>query len=198
MDKADKFSKIAADNGWTTEQTYSQDNEKTTVLATRDDESLEIWWYGNKLTESPIYQLMARQVLLRNASHAYRYLTGQPDYGKAARRTKRLQAATAAVQGLDGSPDADLPDALADPVGRLPFDKLLAEDRDILKACYTRTLVWKNSITQDLDEDRVIRGANWDKAKYHITHTNEGRRVLNFLGQYGFRSVYVDALLFVR
>lgn len=161
--------------------------EIVTCVATRGQEVISIWWENKRLLEAPKYTLAGREIKLRNASACVQQMAKQPDFERAARKTKRNTEVVQDIQ-QERMPWEDLPDGW--------------DDKDILRMCYAKTIVYKNNITDEVQtevvvrsSDAVLRKGNFNSKCYHISYSSKGRAILNFLGVYGFRSIALDQIL---
>lgn len=188
-------------HGWSSSDSL-EDNVLRLKL-TRGDEIIEIEWDNGKLLVAPIYTFAGRTTRLRNVSDCIDRIGKAPDFRRAARRARReqrLQPSSSPVQALAAATGYDAPENGL-PAGftrSLPWDPDELDDKTLLKLCYCKTLLWRNGITGEVMEDTVLRGVNFDKVKYKVRHSSNGRRIIMFVGFEGFRAVGVDALLQVR
>jgi hypothetical protein len=205
LKEASKLEKAGAEHGWEVKTTHNVPDmampdfdgaDTLTVIvvdcvATRGQETVSIWWENKHLVEPPKYVLAGYEVKLRNASACVQQMAKPPNLERAARKTKLRQMAGEETDDLTPDP-ASLPwKYLDDPT-----------DKEILRACYARTIVWTNSITERAVTDVVVRSinpklrtGNFNSNNYHITRSSSGRMIINFLGVFGFRSVALDKVL---
>lgn len=197
--EAAKLERAGAEHGWqviTKDESDGRGGVETVVVvtcvATRGQEVISIWWENKHLLEAPLYKLAGREIKLRNASACVQQMAKKPDFEKAARAAK-----SAKRRGLDAE------DVTADPES-LPWVYLGSDatDAEILRSCYAKTIVWKNSITEEVETDVIVRSSdaslrkgNFNSTNYHITVSSKGRRILNFLGALAYRSVALDDVL---
>lgn len=72
-------------------------------------------------------------------------------------------------------------------------------DEQILDAVRGRKITWLTRLAHTEEVDRIEPQRNTDKGKFYISHgEHEGRRQLQFVGECGFRAVYIDAIVAVR
>lgn len=196
--EAAKLETAGEAHGWSvkvTEDSNGQDGtvtvETVTCVATRGQETISIWWENKRLLEAPKYVLAGREIKLRNASACVQQMAKKPDFEKAARKARVKQRTSGEVlQDIqqERMPWEDLPDGWT--------------DQDILRMCYAKTIVYKNSITEEVltevvvrSSDASLRKGNFNTKCYHISYSSAGRQILNFLGVFGFRSIGLDQIL---
>jgi hypothetical protein len=183
----------AEDNGWKWQATikpepnvlYDNGPYRVDMEVERNGEKITVWWEEGRLLEAPLYSFAGVPTKLRNVSAMLWQMTQKPDPKATQRRMKK------AVRVLDGAGASRLVEMIRD----LPFDPEELDDRQLLRACYGKKLMWENSISGLVEQDVVQIGINFNAKVYHVTHSISGRRSINFHGQYGFRAVGVDALL---
>lgn len=192
--EAAKLETAGAAHGWQVKVTEESNGQNgiatvfvTTAVATRGQEVISIWWENKRLLEPPKYVLAGRELKLRNASACVQQMAKKPDFERAARKTKRNTEINQEIQ-QEQMPWEDLPDGWT--------------DRDILRMCYAKTIVYRNTITEEVltevvvrSSDASLRKGNFNSRCYHITYSSKGRAILNFLGVYGFRSIGLDQIL---
>jgi hypothetical protein len=190
-DQAERF-------GWTIEHklTESENFVRLDLKAIRGGESIAIWWEEGRLLEAPVYTFGGVETRLRNHSAMIQQMEKTPNVNRSARRAKARAGTT--VQSLEV-------------VKALPWDPDEMDDRELLRACYGKTLIWMNSFTGLPEQDQVWygywdynkkmfvedpqRGPNWNKINYHIKTSSTGRRAILFVGRQSYRAAGVDALL---
>lgn len=193
--EAAKLETAGEEHGWNVdvkEESNGRDGIATvqivTCVATRGQETISIWWENKRLLEAPTYSLAGRVVKLRNASACVQQMAKKPDFEKAARKSKRRDGEVSQDIQRERMPWEDLPDGFV--------------AADILRLCYAKTIVYKNSITGAVLTDVVVRSSdaslrkgNFNSKTYHISVSSTGREILNFLGVFGFRSIALDQIL---
>jgi hypothetical protein len=130
-----------------------------------------------------------------------------PDFEKAARKTRAAKRRGTELEEVTADPNTLPWRYLRDPNHPLYVDdESLAElgglDKQILRACYAKTIIWRNGQTGDVETDVIVRSqdaarrtGNFNSITYHISRSSEGREIINFLGVLNFRSVALDAIL---
>lgn len=187
--EAAKLERAGAEYGWEVKVTESAHGPIQVVecVATRGQEIISIWWENKRLLEAPKYVLAGRELKLRNASACVQQMAKKPDFEKAARKSRQNSDS---LQGIQRE--------------RMPWEDLADgwTDKDILRMCYAKTIVYKNNLTGEVltevvvrSSDATLRKGNFNSKCYHISYSSEGRAVLNFLGVYGFRSIGLDQIL---
>lgn len=198
LKEAGKLEKAGAEHGWlvaTKDESNGHAGTETvitvTCVATRGQEVISIWWENKRLLEAPTYTLAGRVVKLRNASACVQQMAKAPDFEKSARRIKALKRKGLNTQDVEPDPDSLPWIFLEDP-----------SDKDILRSCYAKSIVWRNQTTNEVETDVIVRSSdafnkkgNFNASTYHISTSSTGRRILNFLGVFGFRSVAFDTVL---
>jgi hypothetical protein len=192
--EAGKLEKAGAEHGWdvrTLDSTTSEGVVLVDCTARRGQEVINIWWENKRLLEAPTYKLAGHEVKLRNASACVQQMAKAPNFEKAARKTKARQSNGDGSAELEPAPETLPWMYLEDPT-----------DGEILKACYASTIVWINGVTGEAETDVVVRSpdagnrkGNFNKTNYHISVSSSGRKILNFLGVFGYRSVALDTIL---
>lgn len=174
----------ASEHGWEIEHQIDKGAEPyLEIIVTRGTERIRIWYRNAKLTEAPVYTFAGIDTKLRNLSAMLQQMAEKPDPNAVRRRAQRAtQRGASAMQ-------------LVEIIRDLPWDPEEMEDRELLKALYGRTIIWENRISGKPEDDNIRTGVNYDKSKYHISYSASGRRIINFHGAFGFRSVGVGALL---
>lgn len=203
--QAEKLHVAGSSNGWKFSEMMQDDVLRARLE--RGDEIIEIEWIAGKVLTAPTYVFAGRATNLRNLSDCIRRSSMAPDFRRAAnraRREARLQRPARPVQrmagpGSDSSLATSLPSSETGEFTRaLPWDPEELDDRTLLKQCYCKTLLWRNSITGEVQEDTVLRGVNFNAQLYKVKYSSTGRRIIMFVGFEGFRAVGVEALLQVR
>jgi len=212
--EAGKLQKAGEAHGWDVKVTDTTDGQHGTetlrvdCVATRGQEVISIWWEDKKLLEAPTYQLAGREIKLRNASACVQQMSKKPDFEKAARKAKVRRR-----RGRDDFEDVKADDNTLpwkyfqdenhpDYIDPELLEDLGGLDKQILRACYARTIVYRNSLTNEVCTDVVLRSSdaslrkgNFNSTNYHISRSSSGREILNFIGVFGFRSVALDSIL---
>lgn len=187
-----KTATVATEHGWELSHELKDDVEGATRLdiwATRGQEKIWIWWSDGKLVVAPDYSFAGVDTKLRNHSAMLQQMASRPE----PRAVKRRQS----LAQRRGGDALELIEIIRD----LPWDPDDLEDRDLLRLCYGKTLIWENKITGRPESDRIKlgdtaqSGPNWNKINYKISYSSAGRRIIGFVGMFGYRSVGVDALL---
>lgn len=201
--KANDFIRHAQENGWKTKYRINQAEDFAEVTCTRNAEELIIGWTQNQLNEPPRYKLHGVEARLHSAAVARRHIQAtKPDldlYQRRARAAKAKQAGNGTPQPTSSS-TSELEIAL-------PFDPETDPDSVILKAIRGNVLIWRNSITNDLEREFVphkvadgkkgVRVFNWDTENvFYLASSSTGRDYLTFMTVQGhFRSVALDAMV---
>lgn len=199
--QAGKLRAVGEEHGWQYSEEWDDDTLRAKVV--RGDEVIEIEWTNGKLFIAPTYTFAGETTLNRNLADCLRHVKAKPNFARAARRARRKRS-TSTVAAMASAPGYDVPgnglpsDGTPEFSRALPWNPDELDDKTLLKQCYCRTLLWKNSITGEVNEDTVLRGINFNAQIYKIKYSSSGRRIIMFHGQQGFRSVGVDALLQVR
>lgn len=192
LKEAGKLEVAGAEHGWEVKTTHS-DGDVITVecVATRGQEVVSIWWEDKHLIEAPKYTLAGYEIKLRNASACVQQMAKAPNLERAARKTRIRQMA------------GDVTEDLTPDYSTMPWHYLDdPTDAAILKACYAKTIVWVNRITQQPQTDVIVRSpdaklllGNFNKNNYFISRSSTGREIINFLGVFGYRAVAFDTVL---
>lgn len=210
VNKANRFILKAKENGWETRyKILSAEDAVIRVTATRGNEKIVIEWAGNQLSYSPEYHLHEMQLKIHSRLDAERKLVQvKPDY----EQYHRWQRKTRNSSKLKDSYDPN------DPLGEgfqgdgdvrpdLPFDPETDDDSTILKAIRGNTLVFRNSISGNLERILVpwrmsggkdgVRVFNYDLVNvFYLATSASGRDYVSFMDSNGvFRAVHLDRLI---
>lgn len=169
---------------------HENGDDRLDVTVTRNGEKIHIWWQRGQLLVAPLYVFAGATTKLRNHSAMLQQMGLKPDPISAKKRMERAMAAT--------GEKFDLVEVIKD----LPWDPEELEDKELLRLCYGKTLVWRNSITGGVETDWIKAdsenprsGPNWNKVNYKVSRSSAGRRIIKFVGHNGYRAVAFDALL---
>ena len=192
LSKAQKFGKIAKENGWTVQiEVEPDDPDIVDVFCERGDEKIHIFWQDNSLIEAPTYKFQGYEVSLHNAAGATRRLAEKPDARKVLKKRRSRQA--------DASHDGSLsPEDIAAMRHPLPFDQYEDPDSVILKALRGSTLVVINTISNKVEAIPVPTSRNRNKQNIYLTEGHDDRLIFNFLSDTCYRAVAVDNILQVQ
>lgn len=205
--KAEAFCEDAKAMGWDPELTL--DGDKSTVIATRGDEQVSISWRKEACLNESTYTFSGRTRKLRNAS-AVRQQMAKPvpgtdkAAGESAPKSRRASgsATKKARSGKTKEPPPPPFRSTPKPATRLPFDLEKASDEEVLKAVLGKRIVWKNRMSGNFDEARVMDRPDQRFLRIDINARNE--RCLTFAeadahradrAGGGFRSVRLSAII---
>ncbi len=184
--KGKQLAAYARENGW--EAKGQPDGERCDVELWRGDERIAVYWINGSLVEAPLYTLAGSTTKLRNVSEIKKQLLKQPDLSRRLRRNRTSKV-------VEEAPD-NIEKLLGMRLLLPPFEDM--EDREVLRELYNHSIVWINRLTQMPDEDAIRRGINYNADLYHMSLSSAGRRIVNFMGVFQFRSVALDTLVQVR
>lgn len=153
------------------------------VDLSRRDEKIHIEWTDGRLLVAPLYTFAGVETKLRNTSAVLQQCGRQPDPKAAIRRQRAIRAAGGKTNDLVEISRA------------LPWDPDEMSDKELLKACYGRKLVWENKTGGWVEEDMVKEGVNFNAMIYKIQYSSVGRRIIMFHGHSAFRAAAVETLL---
>lgn len=161
------------------------ENGPFTVLVDliRSDERIHIEWEDGRLMVAPLYMFAGVETKLRNASAVIQQCGKAPDPKAAIRRQRATRLAGGKTHEL------------VEIARALPWDPDEMSDKELLKACYGKKLVWENKLGGWTEEDMVKEGVNYNAAIYKISRSSKDRRIIMFHGHFAFRAAGVDALL---
>lgn len=190
--KADKFAKVARENGWTVKvEPEPDDPDIVDVFCERGEERIHIYWQDNSLIESPTYKFQGYEISLHNAAGATRRLAEKPDPRKVFRKRR-------SPKGDDDMAGALSPGEIAAMRHPLPFDQYEDPDSVILKALRGKTLVVVNTISSKVETIHVPTNRNRNRQNIYLTEGRNDRLIFNFLSDINYRAVAVDNILQIQ
>jgi hypothetical protein len=194
IQKAGAFVQILKENGWKGKIDADEKNDYAKIFAHRDQEKLEIEWYGNQLVGPPKYEFAGTVAKLHSAAVARKHVRGRPDVQLYIKR-KRRHARAAKNNSSNGAPvEIDVTQH------ELPFDIETSTDKEILRVLRGSTIVWKNRFTGLPESEYISRERNRDLTNvFYIAESSKGRPYVSFMTDQGvFRAVGLDVILQVR
>lgn len=188
ISKATKFIQLCKENGWQGEREFDYENDFALVKVHRDHEILEIEWLDNQLTGPPKYSYNGITVRLHCAATARKNIERSPEIARrqesqVKRRAPRLKSS------FSSSQTSSIP--------MLPFTIGETPDREILRVCRNKTLVWWSDLMQAEQQAHIPKTKNVDLHNvYYIGETSVGKEYLSFCDENGsFRAVSFSAML---
>lgn len=199
IQKANRFIKVAKESGWETKWESGENFGWVNVIATRGAESIEISWQDNTLTGSPIYKFHEMVRKIHSRLDAERTLQRTKPDVEAYQRYQRSQRANPAGNGTPvaaSTSDLEL---------GLPFDIENDPDSVILKAIRGNTILWRNSITGQMERCwvpwKVSTKKGWQlynvdlENVFFLASSSDGKDYLSFMDANGhFRAVHLEAI----
>lgn len=198
--KAEAFRDIALQLGW--DASLTQSGDRSTVTASRGNEKISITWRGNACLNEVTHSIGGKVRKLRNASAARKHMGGVSEGGSSPsspsggpRKAGRPRKSQPATSEADGEETDSLEYVPHKPV--LPFDIDLAGNEEVLKSVIGREIIWKNSMSGNLDSARVLK--NPDQKQLRIDRNAKHERCITFAAQgEGFRSVRLSSIQEIR
>lgn len=200
--KANRLISEAKANGWEVKWTlHNRENENVQVECTRGAEYLEIEWNNFQLARSASYRYHEMTLVVNNASAAKRILQRiKPDIEQY-QRWQRRNRKQIVIDETREEAEQDFSDYI------LPFDIHKDDDSTILKAIRGNTILFKNSLTGNVESVMVpwkisggktgIRVMNRDLDNvFYLAEGAKKRDYLSFMDSEGrFRAVHLDRLI---
>lgn len=175
-DKANNFGKFIKEFGWTGSWKEDQATGDVTLIAKRDNETIEVYWNIPVPWPEVFYSLGGNRIKCRNVSAAAKLAQATPDAERAKRGFRRRPNGIAPT--LSQEPAKALLDYLED-----------ASEDDIASALIGDTITWVSNLGGDPQTDRIL------PRQFKVTANKQGRTIIHFCGDYGFHSVYLDAIV---
>ncbi|QNN99721.1 hypothetical protein PBI_ROPE_62 [Mycobacterium phage Rope] len=177
--KAMKIAVTAKRNNWhgNIEAPLVDGIRHTTVIATRNDERLEVSYKGNAY-EAGEYRIFDRRQNLHCASVALEKVEGWPDI----------------LDLFKAFPNKNKPN-LVETYRRLPFDEHTDTPEFIMEQMIGRQLFWFSHEYNRLDFDVVLQPRKSNSKNFRIAPVGH-RKIFHFMGaKAGFRSVILDTII---
>ena len=175
--KAQKIAAIAVENGWKgkidTEVIESQ--RITTLDAWRNDEKVKLIWRDEQYLKGT-YMLFDRVTLLHTAKGSLERITGWPSIR----------------QVLKFAPEDGDQKAIINRYKRIPFDWENDDPNAIINKLIDNRIYWYCIKSGKVYDDVVLIPKG--KSRIEIKPI-AGRRLFNFIGTVGFRSVVLDTII---
>jgi len=181
-EKADFIVSFAAKAKW--KGVVKQTEDATTVTLTRGKESVEIRYDGNSCKEMPNVTFDGQVRQVRNVAAALRVIGASPKANEAV----FVDRADKKAAMRKASPVKRAPGARARKIPFTPEDS----EEDVKAKLLGRRIIWTNRISGLMEEDVVAAERNRNG------HFSISKGQLNFVGNYGFRSVRLEQLVAVR
>lgn len=176
--KAQQIARIAVENGWkgkinTEMQGIQEDSVRvTTLVATRNDESIALEWHGKAFFDG-VYYFFDRVTKLHSSGLAIKKVEGWPDI----------------LEIFRHAPMGSRP-ALAEKYVKLPFDWRNDSDEEIINSIIDRKVFWYNRLDSKIEADVCM------KSKKNRIQPIGHHKLLHFISPLvGFRSMMLDQVL---
>ena len=171
--KAKKIARVALENGW--KGSIEHESGTTDLTAWRDDERIHVKWIANTM-ESAEHTLFSHVSQLSCAKAVLKVIEGTPDI----------------MVVIKNAPLIDRP-KLVEKYRVVPFDWEHDDDETIIANVLGRKLFWYSHQATKIQEDVVYipKGKKNHIEIKPVAH----RKMLNFVGQGGFRSVLLDTII---
>lgn len=172
--KTEKLADIAREYGWSAKIVPELNTDpakiKWVLFCVRKPEAIKVIYEGNRMVEA-LYVMGDKVTSPPHKGAVVKLLTGQPDM-------RRLDGSTA-LQNRS----------------KLPFDPDDILPGRILEILMGRKITWLNSLSTELESERIEPHRNKGSRWYRIVRTEDGRRYIEFTTDRGFRAVYLDAII---
>jgi hypothetical protein len=176
-DKANNFGMFIKEFGWTGGWKESPETGTITLIATRDNERIEVYWNPpNPWPDEVSYFYGGTKLKLKNVSAAAKLAQETPDADRTRRGFRRRNNGMSVA--LSSEPVRPVLDYLED-----------APEDDIASAIIGDSITWINSLTGDTESDRIL------PRQFKVTANKDGRTIIHFCGDFGFHAVYLDAVV---
>lgn len=177
--KAKRLGRIAFENGW--KGSIESENGITRFKAFRNDETIELQWNSTALA-SGTYKIFNYTQNLSSTSLARKVIEGWPNILKIIKHVP------------EGEFKVDFVKRYSD----VPFDWETASSEKIIAAMLGRQIRWYSHLSTKIQNDRVhIPKSKAQLARYEVKQVGH-RKMFNFIGDVGFRSVLLDTLIQVE
>lgn len=184
--KAADFEAAAASLGWKTAR-RSDDDDRLTVVATRNGEQIAIEWMAGVFQPPCVYQMEGRTIQLRNASAAKQRMGMEPE--------KAAEEATRVVNRKYNAVERK-----AAPRRRqlnIDLEKML--DDEVLESLQGKRITWLNAISQSEESARVPHRSETRKpANKTRVHEGPRGREIWFVEPNGFKHVLLASIVAIR
>ena len=171
--KVKKIKDACEEHGWDfSEEVYDDNNPfvHTLVACKRDQEVITMEWQNQRMVNPPMYTIAGSVTILHNAKAALARIAGEPDVEKLNKRGKPVIR------------------------GRLTLSADSADD-EILKTLAGRRITWLSEAFNDPLSTRVLAKNATCK---HYKIVRNGRVRVEFIDEFGFRSVHLDKIVGIR
>jgi hypothetical protein len=176
-DKASNFGKFIKEFGWTGKWVEDEETGDITLTAKRDNERIEIFWNPPIPWPTEVfYYYGGSRLRLKNVSAAAKLAQENPDAARAKRGFSRKRSGISPT--LSSGPAIALLDYLED-----------ASEDEIANAIVGDSITWVSSLSGEPQTDRIL------PKQFKVTANKEGRTIIHFCGDFGFHSVYLDAIV---
>jgi hypothetical protein len=175
-DKANNFGKFIKDFGWSGSWREDPETGDITLVAKRDNEMIEAYWNNPIPWPEVFYSLGGNRIKCRNISMAAKLAQETPNADRARRGFRRAKSASPVANG--SGPGKALLNYLED-----------ASEDDIAGALVGDTVTWTSALGGEPQTDRIL------PKQFKVTANKEGRTIIHFCGDFGFHSVYLDAIV---
>jgi hypothetical protein len=171
--KSEKLADLGREAGWTTKIVPDIGDEITwNIFFVRKPEAMKVVYVGNRLVEST-YICGEKMTSPPHKAAVVKILLGQPDLKKVG-SDEVIKSRT------------------------LPFDPATTDAKTILTTLFGRKITWLNSMTTELESERIDTARNQNSRYYRIMRTQDDRRYVEFISHNAFRAVYLDAIVAVH
>lgn len=170
--KVKRVEAAAEEHGWLSAVGVNRDTEETRVTVVRGEESMVFEWQGQKST-SVRYSFGGEARQMQNVAAALRQMAAEPDVVRSIKRGRRTRGSSTTVRGaVTVSEDMS--------------------DEEILKALCGKRIVWKTTFSEEPRQTRILAK---NEGSPHYSVQRNGHVHINFVDEFGFRSVHLDAIV---
>lgn len=174
--KAKRLARIAVEHGW--KGNIESESGTTLFTAWRNDESIVLEWSAGHLVSGQ-YKLFDHTRILSSTSEARKHIEGWPNI----------------MQILKHFPGGEFRTKVVERYNNVPFDWQTASNEDMMAAMMDREIYWYSHLSAKIQRDHVLKPKTKPQAgRYEIKQVGH-RKMFNFIGTVGFRSVLLDTLI---
>jgi hypothetical protein len=197
-EKVWNFAAFIKDFGWTGNWWEDEETEMVHLKATRGDvERIDVEYPVNQGWPDVFYTLAGGTIKCRNISQAAKLAQEKPDVDKmraASRRLRNGKATASPPQAAQGPAIATVgADLIPELTGSLPFDKESTADevKQALVKHKNPVITWVNKVSGQVDSAMIKTKSK----QFKVTESKDGKVIINFSTDRGFRAVYANSII---
>ncbi len=175
--KAKRLGRIAFEHDW--KGNIESESGTTIFRAWRNDETVMMQWNSTSLVYGE-YRVFNYKQNLSSTSLARKVIEGWPNISRI----------------LKYIPDGEFKGDFVKRYSNVPFNWETAPNDEIIAAMIGRQIRWYSTLSNKIQTDIVHRPKTTaQKGKLEVKQVGNGRKMFNFIGNQGFRSVLLDTLI---